>query len=732
MTLNSPTPIASALASLAFILVLAVIYSLFTLFRGNKAKKTQNGSGAFERLISGVRWLDRALVNLFSWLTGTRYRRKFVRLPVILSYFLTLLAASVVLPWPYGMGFIAFGVFSIFIVFRHWSRDEDEALAGISFERKDIKIEGTLGTEVLVAVSFILVFTPVAFAQLQSQGLGFTLDQDAGPFTFLVYTLIETVKAGSIVDYYDLYADRIGFETIGAPTDPSKWAKVAIMGYRLSLNLLVLAAIKRLLDVAKRRAEGADLRAIEEALRREDSDKQKEAVLKLRDFALKGRGNARDMLEQIAEPRQSEHLPIAAETRFAASGALLDYGKQRGGASALYAAADGYRALMSGGFDRETELSRWRAAAHNLGNTLVELGQQIGDSERLRDAADVFEQVMREGLAETSEASHLNTMIARANVSADLAMMTGDRADLDMAVERYREALEFARAGQHSEQIAMLNTNLGATLADIAEIEADQEVIQEAISAYRSALEHLSEDDDTETWSMAQNNLGNALADLGFWTSDRAALEEAIVAHEHALSKRQPEDAPLLWAMSQTNLANATTRLAKLTGSPELLRTAIEHYRAAQTVYQREDFPRDWAWSVASLASAFIDLAQMTDQVEEFERALNYCEDAIDGYTSVRIPLSKAWVCGLKGNALIGLKRYGDAAEAYKAALALQSYQSAGEDWVMSCNNLAACLFELGDRAGAFETLERALQEAPENQRLLATRAALSLDQEET
>lgn len=722
--LSSPTPLTSALSSLALIGVLALIYGLFSALK--RDKNANSRGGIFERVISGARRLDRTLVHGFSWITGTRFRKKYVRIPILLLYFLGLVVASVFLSWPYGMAFVGFGVFSIFVVFRHWSRDEDEAIASIPFERKDIKIDGTLGTEVLVAVAFLFVFTPVAFAQLQEHGIGFTLDQDAGPFTFLIYTLIETIKAGSLVDYYDLYADRIGFEKIGAPADPSTWAKATIMGYRLSLNLLVLAALKRLFDIAKRRAEGADLRAAAEALRQSDKDKQSEAVVNLRDFALRGRGNARDMLESIAEPRQSEHLPIAPETRFAASDALLDYGTQRGGASALYAAADGYRSLLRNGFDRETEFKKWRAAAHNLGNTLVQLGQQIGDPERLKEASEIYELLLSDDAPDVSSTSRLRTMTVKANVLADLAMMTGERADLERSVEQYKLVLQISDPELHKTQIALLNTNLGATLADLAEIDADDTLIKDAIGAYRSALSSLSGEDDTETWSMAQNNLGNALADLGVWTSDAAHLEASLEAHAQALTARKKGDAPLLWAMSQTNLANALTRLARLKDDPGHLQTAIDHYQAAQSVYQREDFPRDWSWAEASLASAHIDLGTMTGDAAAFVTAIEYCNGAIGGYASARMPVKEAWAQGLKGNALVGLERFDDAAAAFEAALTWQTYENAGDDWVMSTNNLAACLYKLDREEDALGVLNSALEVAPSESKIAATLRAFN------
>lgn len=719
LELTTPTPLASALSSLVFIVIVAIIYG-FTSFTRRGATKADK-PGMFEAVIAVLRRLDRSVVHLFSRFTGTRYRKKYIRMPMLLSYFLVLTAASVFMPWPFNMGFVGFGIFSIFVVFRHWSRDEDEAVENVPFERKDIKIDGTLGAEVLLAVAFLFVFAPIAFAQLQVQGIGFSVAGDAGPFTFLLYTLIETVKAGSLIDYYDLYAERIGFERIGAPADPSSWAKATIMAYRLSLNLLVLAAIKRLLDVAKRRAEGADLRAVTEALRQTDIDRQIEGITKLKDFALRGRGNARDLLEKIAEPRQSEMWPIAPETRFEASGALLDYGTQRGGASALYAAIDGYRSLIRDGFEQVNEPKKWRASAHNLGNALVELGQQIGDPERLRDATEIYDRLLADDGPDAATASRFNTMMVRANVQADLAMMTGERPDLEKAVELYRASLSMSTPDVSPTQTAMLNTNLGATLADIAEIAADEDIIREAIAAYRAALADLSPKTEVETWSMAQNNLGNALADLGHWTQDADALRASLVAHGRALEVRTVATTPLLWAMSQTNMANALSRLAKLEKDSDRLEEAISHYTAAQSIYQREDFPRDWSWAEASLAASHIDLGHMRSDTDAFETAITYCDGAIGGYASADMPAKKAWVQGLKGNALVGLRRFDEALDVFRAARSWQTYENAGDDWVMTTNNLAACLFELARHDEAVAVLEKALLTASDDRRLRST-----------
>ncbi|MGB2574397.1 MAG: tetratricopeptide repeat protein, partial [Henriciella sp.] len=135
-----------------------------------------------------------------------------------------------------------------------------------------------------------------------------------------------------------------------------------------------------------------------------------------------------------------------------------------------------------------------------------------------------------------------------------------------------------------------------------------------------------------------------------------------------------------------------------------------------------EDFPRDWSWAEASLAASHIDLGHMRSDTDAFETAITYCDGAIGGYASADMPAKKAWVQGLKGNALVGLRRFDEALDVFRAARSWQSYDNAGDDWIMSTNNLAACLLELGRHDEAIATLREALLAVPDdNPRLSST-----------
>ena len=113
--LSSPTPVASALSSLAFLAAVTAIYTAVALLRGNSKNKTKK-AGIIDAAIASLRRLDAGLVHGFSWITGTRYRWRYQRLPILLMFFLSVTVAAVYLPWPFSMVAVGFGVFSIFIV----------------------------------------------------------------------------------------------------------------------------------------------------------------------------------------------------------------------------------------------------------------------------------------------------------------------------------------------------------------------------------------------------------------------------------------------------------------------------------------------------------------------------------------------------------------------------------------------------------------------------------------
>src|SRR5262245_11042282 len=376
---SSPTPLASLVSGLLMLALLAALYTAFDWLRGpyDPGKRTIGDS-----VIDSLRWVDRALVHVGSWLVGTRIADPALRPTVVVSVFSGFALAGALAPWPWGLAAIAAGIFAILIVFRHWSRDEDEVFAEIPIDQKDIKIKGDLSAEVMLACGFVVVFAPVAFSHLQAHGYGFELAPDAGPFTFLIYSLVELFKAAVLLEHYDLFGDRIGYDEITSVTHPPDHAKWAVLAYRLSLILLTLAAFKRLLDIARRRAYGLDLRHIEESLRG-DPVAQKEAVAELKTLALAGRSNAQVVLERILAPTKSDDWSFKPEVRLAAANALSKCAERRGSMGALYSAIEGYRHLLTREFTRAAMPDLWAKTQNELGNALQTVGEREGSSARL-------------------------------------------------------------------------------------------------------------------------------------------------------------------------------------------------------------------------------------------------------------------------------------------------------------------------------------------------------------
>ena len=207
-----------------------------------------------------------------SWWVGTHVSRPWPRRGVTFGLFIFVAACGALFPWPWCLWVLSFGLLNVFIVFRHWSHDEDEAKSHIGPEDKQIRIDGDLSIEMAGASAFVLVYATTAFAQIQAARQGFQMPPDAGAFTFIRYALVEGLKVAPLVTYYDLFADNLHFRQLGAVTAASISAKSAVLAFRAALDLIILAGLKRCIDIARRAAEGLDLRPILAVLSDLDAD----------------------------------------------------------------------------------------------------------------------------------------------------------------------------------------------------------------------------------------------------------------------------------------------------------------------------------------------------------------------------------------------------------------------------------------------------------------------------
>jgi tetratricopeptide (TPR) repeat protein len=628
---SSPTPLASLVSGLLMLALLAAVYTALDRFRG---RRNPGRHSIGDSVIDGLRTLDRAFVQVGSWLVGTRIADPALRPTVVVGVFSGFALAGALAPWPWGLVAIAAGVVGILIVFRHWSRDEDEVFAETPFDQKDIRIKGDLSAEVMLACGFVLVFAPVAFSHLQAHGYGFELAPDAGPFTFLVYSLVELFKAAVLLEHYDLFGDRIGYDEITGVTNPSDDAKWAVLAYRLALILLTLAAFKRLLDIARRRAEGLDLRHIEESLHDSDPVVQQEAVADLTTLALAGRSNALVLLERILAPTKSDNWSFKSDIRLAVANALWKCAERRGSMGALYSAIEGYRGLLAREFTRAAMPAQWAMTQNELGNALQTLGEREGSAARLAEAVAAFRAALEVYTRNAMPAKWATTQNNLCLALLTLGEREGNPARLAEAVAACRAALEVHTRDEMPSEWAMTQNNLGIALQALGEREGSPTRLTEAVTAFRAALEVRTRKAMPTDWAAIHNNLGAALQTLGERENNVARLGEAVAAYRAALEVRTRQAMPTDWAATQNNLGTALQALGERENSIDRLQEAIAAFRAALEVRTRADVPIQWARTQNNLGNAIAELgarernpARLTEAIAAYRAALQVFEE---------------------------------------------------------------------------------------------------------
>ena len=617
--LSLSSPLASALASLLFLLVTACIYAAFLAIFDRKARPSNKpGSGG---IFFAIKTFDKILVNYYSYVTGTRYNNKKIRVFLVFLYFLLLSVASSIIVFPFNFVAILFGVVGIYVVFRHWSVDEDEAVDNLPKSQKQISIEDDLHAEVKIAVAFLFVLAPIAFSSLQEHGYGFRTASEIGPFTFLFFTITEAVKAGSIVDYYDLWADRLGFEHLSGVKDPTDHAKWMIIGYRLALNLLILVAIKRFLDIAKRKSEGFDLRHIEEVLKNKDDKEHDIALEQLKNFALRGRGNARDLLEKIAVPNTSEGYVLGPHQRSAAADVLYDYAIARGVSSALYGAVAGYQHLIATDWKKDREPQLWAMTQNDLGNTLLEIGEQTGDINRLNQAVEALTKALEVRTRDEMPAAWAATQNNLGNTLNLIGQQTGDINRLNQSVEAYTKALEVRTRYEMPAAWAQTQNNLGFTLLAIGQQTGDINRLNQALEALTKALDVHTRDEMPADWAMTQNNLGSTLSAFGQQTSDVNRLNQAVEAFTKALEVRTRDEMPRKFARTSYRKGLAHLAIGKHSRSVDAYNSAIQCFKDAQSIITRDEDAVGWSVRQNEVAKAHMAIYSITKDQDTLARA---------------------------------------------------------------------------------------------------------------
>jgi tetratricopeptide (TPR) repeat protein len=668
---TSPTPLSSLFFSLVTLVVLAGLYWGFQALRSRREKRSLS---FFDKLIEWTLYADRVFVVLGSLGIGTYYERAWVRRSVLVTVLVGLALAGAIVPWPWALFCLALGVLGILVVFRHWLRDEYQSALGLMPHEKDIPIHGNLHPEVIVACGFLLVFAPIAFAQLQVNGFGFEVSADAGPGTFFVYTIIETLKAGSLVSYYDLFADELGFNRIAHVDNPTATAKWAVLGYRASLNLLMLAVLKRMIDIIRRRREGLDLRQIEGLLNTPDEASHQNAIAQLKLLASAGRSGATVLLGRIIHPSRWDKWRFSKEVKLAAVDAMRDstfnetiYGNPVYW-GATYASVAGYKQLLKDHQDARTGQPIWWGRVHaRLAKQLQEIAGHQESTALMQEAAescrvalkvmtnkatlesfdyrdiDIDENEEYGGEGETFDeylSEVADTYQIYGEVLEKLSSRTNERKQLEDAASAYQLSIKWRKRvpeeldgymrdawdfdseaqGMHYRDLGETAEKAGAVLVRLSESEANSVLLGKAAGAYRSAIEWFSSAKDLlPTYEVIKSS-----------QAEEARLRGMTHTFNGSFSSKPALDCLHSEARCRYELGRVLVTISERENGAGALREAVLTFE--QALEMKEDELGNEVWLGAPTADVHLTLARTLVQLGRAEGNNARFEAALEPY----------------------------------------------------------------------------------------------------
>jgi tetratricopeptide (TPR) repeat protein len=740
--LESASPVATLISSLFTAAIVVGLYTLFRWWRG----RSERASRAIETLVAFLRGADRALVRYGSWWVGTRVARPWPRSGTTFGIFIVIAVCGALLPWPWCLWALSFGLLNVFVVFRHWSHDEKEAKSQIGPEDKQIRIDGDLSVEMTGAFALVLVYATTAFAQIQAARQGFQMPPDAGAFTFIRYALVEGLKLAPLVPYSDLFAD--GLQELGAAAAASFSAKSAVLVFRAALVLIVLAALKRFIDIARQAAERVDLRPILSVSDNPDADQAtvQQAVGKLANLAARGDRTAAERLEQIVTGMRERKPRYTARVRFAAANGLVSYAEPRAELGKLLVAIESYHKLSHEDWPRERAPVDWFATQHALGVALRVLGERDTGTTRLEEAVAILREALKEGTRERTPDEWAATQNDLGRALLWLGERESGTARLEQAAAAFREALQERTRESAPLDWAATQHDLGAALCILGEREKEPTHLEQAIAACREALEERTRGRTPLAWAATQSNLGDALRILGERESGAESLEEALAAYGEALKERTRKRAPLDWAEVQNNIGTVLQTLGERGHDTARLEQAVAAYHEALEERTPESAPLDWATTQHNLGTVLQALGEQKNDTALLEAAVAAYREALKQRTRERAPFDWAAtqsnlanvLCAL-GEREAGTARFEEAVIAFRESLKEKTRDKAPIDWAMTQNNLGNALRALGERetgtahfeeaVAAFSEAARELTEekAPQHHEIVRHNLALIL-----
>ena len=386
--LLKPTPLGSLISATVFVLAIGMLFAILRRALRNTKKRSR-----VDRVVQTFHAIERVFLKYLGYLVGTTWKSPLWRGIISLMFFGIVAMSGALLRWPFCLWATIVGLVGVLVVFRQWSRDEDDEEYHVRTIKRET-IRGTRNFELVVACASVLIYAPVVFAQLQVAGLGFEVDPKAGPLAFEGYTLLEILKIAPLVQYYDVYADILNFQKLGTVANPSFQAKFAVIAFRVASDLILLAALKRFFDIARRAAAGLDLRPAEEKLESIDRMERATGIQEIETSVLEGRPFARERLERILKGNEFSAYP---DVKFETATALCKIAKHvqsedEGESSRLLylAIEEGYEPLRNGIWTETHDDADYGFVRRRLGDAYLAIGERENVQTRKRKARNSY------------------------------------------------------------------------------------------------------------------------------------------------------------------------------------------------------------------------------------------------------------------------------------------------------------------------------------------------------
>ena len=305
-------------------------------------------------VLSFWRRIDNAIVEYGSYIVGTRYsgwRRRLVFVVLAAAIVWGIVADG---PAIAGVSLTA-GLIMIFIVLRHWSRDEDERLRMVPKDYKLVPTEDDLRYEAAFALVLLFGIAPMGLSRLDEtchcfDGRGSALlDTIFGAARYAAYSWYEFPHSMPIIHAFSAFYE-------GNPFGPDRLAplvRIATFLLRLSYEIFAVSAIVSLVRVGQRIADLEDMRPIDDWLATADEANHARAVDALGDLATNARLDALDRLVDIINgrpPKKNSLVQYSPAIKLRARSALLSATRELG----LFV---GYIQNLVEGYQRHTAFS---------------------------------------------------------------------------------------------------------------------------------------------------------------------------------------------------------------------------------------------------------------------------------------------------------------------------------------------------------------------------------------